>query len=121
MVKRRSQLEHDEMVQTVAEHLESERFTEVKADLPDYDRPDKIVWKNTGSGHIPDVTADGLLVEVETADSIDDAHTEDQWTLFGAHAEQHNKTFVVVVPRGSRSAAQRRLRELGITAKVWTV
>jgi hypothetical protein len=108
------------MVKAVAVHLENEGYGNVMADVRGYDTPTKIVWKQSNSGHIPDATADGVLVEVETADSIDDDHTADQWTLFGAYAAEHDQTFVVVVPAGSQVAANRRLRELDVSAEVWT-
>ena len=120
MAKRRSQSDHDRMVKAVADHLANEGCRNVMADVRRYDRPTKIVWKRSNRGHIPDLRADGIIVEVETADSIDDAHTSDQWTLFAAYAEEHDQVFVVVVPEGSSAAAKRRLRELGVTAEVWT-
>ena len=88
--------------------------------MAEYGAPTKIVWEKSNSGHIPDATASGVIVEVETADSINDAHTADQWTLFATYADQHDETFVVVVPEGSKAASQRRLRELDVTAEVWT-
>ena len=121
MAKRKSQSEHDRMVKIVADYLVRERHRNVKADAPGYPRPTEISWKGQRHGHIPDVTTDEVIVEVETADSIDDPHTEDQWKLFGAFAIGNNKTFIVVVPEGTEAAARRRLRELGVTAKVWTV
>jgi hypothetical protein len=108
------------MVRAVAEHLAREGYGNVRADVAGYSTPTELTWKGKQRGHIPDVTADGMIIEVETADSISDAHTEDQWKLFAAWAKVNSKTFVVVVPKGSEQAAERRLRELGITAQVWT-
>jgi hypothetical protein len=83
----------------------------------------RIIWTNTNEGHVPDVTADlggkAYLVEVETADTIEDEHTESQWRLFAAFAQQHNKIFVVVVPMASKAAAEIQLRRLGLTGEVW--
>ena len=120
MAKRRSQSDHDQIVKAVADHLTKKGYRNVMADVRPYGTPTKIVWKQSNQGHIPDVTADGMVVEVETADSIDDDHTADQWRLFATYAEQHSQVFVVVVPEGSSAAAKRRLRELGVTAGVWT-
>ena len=124
MAKRRSQSEHDRMVTYTANFLVQKDFRNVKADVPGYPTPEIITWKSTGKGHIPDVTGEGAefnLFEVETADSINDQHTEDQWTLFAAFAKQHESVFWVVVPKGSESAAQQRLKELKINAKIWEV
>ena len=124
MAKRRSQSDHDKMVKHVANVLIEKNFRGVKADLPGFEKPAEIKWKKTGKGHVPDVT--GLkeqfkLFEVETADSIDDQHTEDQWTLFAKHAKEQNEVFWIVVPERSVAAARRRLGELNIQANVWGV
>jgi hypothetical protein len=110
------------MVTAAARHLVAKGFQEVKADLPGFQQPDKIVWSGSGRGHIPDVTGWGSefnLFEVETADSINDQHTADQWKLFAAFAGQHGAVFWVVVPVGAAAAAGQRLKDLGISAKVW--
>ena len=125
MAKRRNQSEHDSMVQSVATHVENDGHSDIKADVPGYDRPDLITWKTTKKGHIPDVTStknQNYIFEVETDDSIDDSHTEDQWTLFSANAKKYSKKFIVVVPKGSDQKAWRRARDLGIDIDdVWTV
>ena len=123
-MKRRNQSEHDRIVKAVADHLVAKGFRDVRADLPGWPQPEKIVWKQNSRGHIPDVTGWGSefnLFEVETADSISDQHTADQWTLFAAYAGQHSAVFWVVVPVGSEAAANQRLKELGSAAKVWGI
>ena len=124
MVKRKSQSDHDRIVRYVADFLVTKNYSAVRADIPGFDQPMRITWTNTGQGHIPDVTAQGQqfnLFEVETADSIDDPHTRDQWSLFATYAGGHNAVFWVVVPNGSGVAARRRLTQLGIAGKVWEV
>lgn len=119
-----SQRNHDHMVKVVADYLAAKHFREVHADLPGYVQPNRITWTQTGQGHIPDVTATGNelnVFEVETADSVWDQHTADQWTLFAAFASQHGAVFWVVVPIGSAAAAQQRLRDLRLTAEVWEI
>lgn len=110
------------MVAAAARHLVAKGFRDVKADVSGVPQPTKIVWSGTGRGHIPDVTGLGSefnLFEVETADSINDEHTADQWGLFSAYAAQHGAVFWVVVPVGSENAAHQRLKDLSLTAKVW--
>ena len=124
MAKRRSQSEHDRIVTYAANFLVEKGFRNVKADVLGYLTPTKITWTSTGKGHIPDVTGEDAefnLFEVETADSIDEEHSEDQWKLFAAFAKQHNAVFWVVVPEGYTLAAQQRLKELKINAKIWEV
>ena len=125
MTKRSNQEEHDSMVRAVANHIKENGHSNIKADLPGYDQPDLIYWESTKKGRIPDVTSiknQGYIFEVETADSIDDSHTEDQWKLFSANAKEHSKKFIVVVPKGSEQQARQRFKELSISVDdVWTV
>lgn len=124
MVRRKSQSDHDTMVEYVARFLIDKGYQNVKADLSGASRPDKIAWKVTGEGHIPDVTTGNPLrnlFEVETDDTIDIEHTADQWRLFATYAVQNEAKFWVVVPEGSGARANARLRELGLTALVWEV
>lgn len=121
-MKRRHQSEHDRMVKAAADHLVAKGFRDVRADVTGYPQPAKVTWKQTDQRHIPDVTGWGSefnLFEVETADSISDRHTADQWTLFATYRAQHGAVFWVVVPAGSAAAAHQRLEELGLSAKVW--
>ena len=117
-----TQAQHDRMVAALANDIASRGFTDVRADLQGWTRPEIITWQQTGKGHIPDVTGvtGGALAifEVETADSIADQHTADQWSLFAAYAAQYGAEFWVVTPFGSAAAAQQRLKELGLTAKI---
>lgn len=125
MAKRKYQYNHDQMVRDVYNHLVSNGFRNLKADIKGFDQPELIYWTSTGNGHIPDLTASSNgtrhIFEIETSDSIFDQHTGDQWRLFAASAKHHGKTFIVVVPKGSEDSAQSRLTQLGIHAEVWTV
>ncbi|MBO8183121.1 MAG: hypothetical protein H0Z28_10075 [Archaeoglobus sp.] len=124
MTKRRSQSDHDKMVRYVVDYLKDKGFRNIKADISGFDKPNKIIWKTTGEGHIPDVTAENgslHIFEVETEDSINDQHTEDQWELFAAYAKKYSAKFWVVVPQGSRDLAEKRLNQLGLIAKIWEV
>jgi len=123
-MKRISETQHDQMVRYVYDYLINNGYREVKADIGGFSQPDLIFWESSRQGHIPDVTAKNgnlYVFEVETADSINDNHTQDQWTLFSAFAKQHGATFWVVVPNGYESTAKSRLTQLGIQGKVWTV
>jgi len=125
MAKRKSQSKHGSMVKSVADHVSNDGHTNVEADITGYDRPELIYWESTKKGHIPDVTSTTdtkYIFEVETDDSIDDSHTEDQWKLFSANAKQRSKKFIAVVPKGSEQQAWARAKQLGVTLHdVWTV
>lgn len=122
MTKRKSQRDHDNMLKTLADNLITHNHPNVRVDIEGYDRPYKITWKVTGRGHIPDATAGATrpqIFEVETEDSINDSHTEDQWKLFAAHASNTGGVFTVVVPHGCSQAAKSRLNQLNLQAEVW--
>ena len=125
MATRKSQTSHDQMVWDVYNHLISNSYRDVKADLQSLTKPDLIHWTSNKKGHIPDLTAkyngNEFIFEVETTDSIFDQHTEDQWRLFAANANQYGKSFRVVVPKSSKEAVDSRLNQLGIQADIWTV
>jgi hypothetical protein len=121
MPKRQSQFEHDYLLEMLAEGLYGQKLTDVKADLDGFHRPSKITLPGMGEGAVPDATAFGTqlqIYEVETADSINDKHTEVQWRLFAKYAQGNNAIFHVVVPPMCMGEVRRRLKELSIEAKV---
>lgn len=121
MAKRKNQSEHDNMVLTTANYLVSNLYTDVKADIKDYDSPKKICWKDSEKCHIPDVSGklQGVqhIWEIETEDTISIEHTKDQWKLFSAYASQFDKVFHIVIPQGCSAEAEKQAEEWGITAE----
>ena len=122
MVLRNNQSEHDNMVLEIVLHLNKHGYADIKADVSGYDTPDKITWKSTGEGHVPDITADKYdikrIFEIETEDTIDDPHTEDQWQLFATHAKKIGGLFIVVVPEGYKSEVIEQFVILDIECEV---
>ena len=125
MVKRGNQVEHDRMVQSVVNYIKEQGHFDIRADLKRFNTPALIYWETTGKGYIPDVTSKNIrsyIFEVETDDSIDNLHVENEWRLFWAHAKQTSKAFIVVVPEGSEQRAWQRAMDLGIDLdNVWTI
>ncbi|MFC1592067.1 hypothetical protein ACFL43_06050 [Thermodesulfobacteriota bacterium] len=124
MSKRRSQTEHDRLVEYVAKLLIGRGYSDVRADIPGYEEPLRIKWQKKGEGFCPDVSGnkEGLRIfEVETGDSIDDEHTEAQWKLFASFAESNNAMFYVVFPKGCADKVKARLAQLSIKAVLMEV
>lgn len=121
MTKRKNQSDHEDMVLTTANYLVSNLYTDVRADVNDYETPTKIIWSKTQDGHIPDITSkyNGVehIWEIETEDSISIDHTKSQWKLFSTYAAQHNAKFHIVVPEGFIEDAQNQAEEWGIKAE----
>jgi hypothetical protein len=120
MADRRDQAQHDRLVGRAAGHLKSKGYSPVYADIYGMTQPAKI------GDHIPDSTAYAggslkVIVEVETADTINGAHTASQWRTFAGDAARLKGTFIVVVPAGSGQAAKARLAQLGLSGQVWDV
>jgi hypothetical protein len=111
------------MVSAVARHLAGQKFTGIRADIPHCLTPSKITWKDTGDGHVPDVTGRDPgghfhIFEVETEDTIRHPHSASQWRLFSAYARQFGASFYVVVPEGLGEAAIAEVGRLGLVAGV---
>ncbi len=124
MAKRRSQFEHDSLVEMLADGLYSKDLKDIRADYTGFNQPEKLTLADTGESYLPDITAVGkqfLIYEVETADSIFDSHTEKQWRFFAAYAADNDAVFCVVVPPMCVVDARNRLNQLSITATVLTV
>jgi len=119
-----AQVDHDKMVGAVAQHLVSDGYR-VAADLPGYNKPPAI-GNTLLTQHIPDVAAANggkkpVIAEVETADSINDSHTDSQWRTFSSQAVRAGSRFWVVVPKGYDGAARLRANALGIQPEIFTV
>ena len=124
MTVRKSQMEHDRMVEYVAKLLIGKKHQDVRADLPGFTTPRRIVWQSTGEGSVPDVTSQDdefRIFEVETRDSINDGHTAEQWKLFASFAKANDAMFYVVFPKGATDAVKQRLNELGLEAYLMEV
>ncbi len=114
-----SQVHHDLLVKQAADFLVRKAHRGVKADAPGFERPGEIVWDGEARGQVPDVRSATVIVEVETDDTIGARQTAEQWKLFSTFAAGESLAFWVGVPSGSVKKAEERLKELGITARVW--
>lgn len=107
-MKRVNQKAHDDLVVRAAAEASRRGFAFIKADLPGRVSPSPV------NGHVPDVATQDLIVECETTDSIDHAHTKDEWTAFATAS----KRFVVCVPKGFAWKAEKRAEALGLREKI---
>ena len=115
--------QHANLIQMMVNHFSSQGYRNIKADLAGMTRPDVI--HGTKQNHVPDLTANkngnAVILEAETSDSIYDSHTASQWSLFADAAKNKGSEFHVVVPKGSRSDAERRAINLSIKIDtIWT-
>jgi hypothetical protein len=118
--------EHNRLINMMANHFRKLEYTDIKADITGYTRPDEIY------GHVPDltcrkndVTRTLIILEAETCDTIFHEHTDGQWKTFFNEASRKKGEFHLIVPktcdgRSGRQMANERLNQLGISATVWT-
>ncbi len=115
--------EHEDLINMMAQYFTNQGFRNIKADVPGMKTPDTIV--GTKSNHVPDLTANKnnmrIILEAETSSSIFDDHTASQWSLFSDIAQKIGGEFHIVIPKGDRSAAERRAANLGFRIDmIWT-
>ncbi|HEY3360022.1 MAG TPA: hypothetical protein VGQ83_42620 [Polyangia bacterium] len=118
MEHRASQAEHARLVSVIAGTLVQRGETDVKAAAPGYRPPTPIRWRGDEKGHVPDVTAHGLVIEVETADLIGAPATAARWQLTAGYAERIDAAFIVVVPKAAVPSAESALAALRLDAQV---
>jgi len=125
MIARKDQALHDDMIRQLISHLSYNDFTEIRADVDDMVRPERLWWPGKRVGeHVPDAVAskDGrtYIFEVETADTLTLDHAMDQWCLFADHARRENAVFIPVIPTGQIPQVQKLLKELELEVEdIW--
>ena len=116
-------VEHDRLISVLVGFLEDEGYSEIKADLDGYEKPQALWWTdNPDEKVVPDVTAkknDAVYIyEVETKDSIARECPSEPWKLFSAWAGENDGEFRIFVEKGAETAVENRVSELEIKAKV---
>ncbi|MBI5446013.1 MAG: hypothetical protein HY900_32970 [Deltaproteobacteria bacterium] len=121
MAVRASKLAHMLMVRSLVLDLKKKGFRKIRADLAGLARPPRVEGAPEDETYVPDVTGDSRehnVFEVETADTIYDEHTADQWKNFADYARERHGRFWVVVPKGAADDARWRLDRLHVSANV---
>lgn len=119
MIIRKNHKKHDAMIKYIATILRRVGYIDIKADLPNYKKPEKILWRKTDRGDYPDITGFKNdvrhIIEVETEDTLTEEHIRERWILFSRFAAKTNALFYVFVPTGCRRKATQRIMALGIS------
>lgn len=124
MATKHSSEDHEELVRSLTSYLKKRFYRDIRASIDGFEAPKKIAAASTDRGYVPDVTmiarGDQLhIFAVETPGSIASERSGDEWAAFASYAESRNAAFWVVVPQGSRQAAEARLNAMALTARVW--
>jgi hypothetical protein len=112
----KSQTQRAHIVQVVVNHLAQKGYRNIP---PSHTQP--ALAKRTKQDHMPDVSADGVIIEVETADTIENDHTTSQCSFFSNHATKTGEILRVVVPNGCVVGAQNQLNALRLTGVAYGV
>ena len=116
MSKRINQQHHDFMVKYMVGQLLQAGFSKIYADIPGHKKPTPIKFQS--AAYCPDIYAEKdlekILIEVETDDSINEDHTEYEWTAFNNFKKSNNAVLIFVAPGISRHKLFLRAFELGI-------
>lgn len=115
--------EHEDLINMIVRYFINQGFRNIKADVPGIQTPDTII--GTKRNHVPDLIADKndirIILEAETSSSIFDDHSASQWSLFSDVSQKIGGEFHIVVPKGDRSASERRAANLGLRIDmIWT-
>jgi hypothetical protein len=124
--------EHDQLILMMARYFNQLGYTDIKADIPGWTKPDYIYWTNNPNNwYYPDLTCldksgISIILEAETCNTLNDEHTKEQFEIFRARANKINGRFEVVVPRicnesNGRDLIQKIANSWGIRLdNIWT-
>jgi hypothetical protein len=117
--------EHDQLILMMARYFQQLGYTDIKADIPGWIKPDFVYWTNDPNNKFyPDLTCFDtagvfIILEAETCSTISDQHTHDQFNIFRAHATNKNGRFEVVIPRTCVGGDSRELLNKAINS--WSI
>ena len=57
MLQRKDKTRNDYILNSFTEVLRSKKYINIKADIEDFERPQKLYWENSEIGYTPDITA----------------------------------------------------------------
>jgi len=108
--------EYQEIIKTVAEHLEKKGFEQIKADAETFDTPAKMSKQGSEISFTPNLTArkkDGskYYFEVVSKEQEDQEMLLSKWSMLSAFAELREGKFYLIVPNGKLRFTNRLLKE----------
>ena len=117
----RTETQYEPLLMSVVEQLREKGYDEIKADLPEYDKPAKLMRKDSSEYYIPDLTAskNGRKYYVEIAKKTEDRlKVIGKWKLLSTLSDMKNGRFTVFVPHGSMKFTNDIIKNYDITATI---
>jgi len=114
---------HDRMTKYVVDILSEKNNEKIRATIPGFDSPQRVIRKSTGETYIPEVTTvknnQFRIFSVETKETLEQSEPEARWKLFAEFAKQNNALFYIVFPTGQVAIVKNKLEEFNIEANLW--
>jgi hypothetical protein len=115
--------DRERVIAYVIRILNEKQHEGIRALIPDYTMPKKVVREATGEGYIPEVTAfkngEFRLFAVETKNTLREQEAEKRWELFASYSQQNKAQFYVVFPVGVAAQVKDMLARTNIEARLW--
>lgn len=114
----------DDMIKAVVDHINEEGIESINSLVDGYDKTKKIVWKNSGRGYFPDITArhDGQMFIFEVLAPGEEVNENiDKWKLFNAFSRANNGKFYVVAMASNEYTVKNALNEYNLNAQILTL
>ena len=113
----------DRMIKYVVDILSERNNEKIRATLPGFDSPQRMIRKSTSETYIPEVTAvknnQFRIFAVETKEILEQGEPEGRWKLFAELAKQNAALFYIVFPAGQVAIVKNKLEEFNIEANLW--
>lgn len=113
-----------EIIRAVVDFIKGQDFSNIKANIPGFNVPQKLVWSKTGNGYVPDVTAvkDGNLLVFVVKEPTENVENQiDKWRLFSSYTSGENRMCYIVGMAHQEFTIRNILEQNRIKAKVLTV
>jgi hypothetical protein len=108
-------------VNEVIEKVKKQGFTDIRADIDDYDKPPRLIGKSNDSDFVPDVVArkNGSKGYFEISKKEKDTNNlVNKWSALSTLAEMKNGHFIIYVPHGHMKFTKQLLTQYNIKADV---
>ena len=113
----------DRMIKYVVDILSEKNNKKIRATIPGFESPQRVIRKSTNEAYIPEVTAvkndQFRIFAIETKMTLEQEEPEVRWKLFAECAKQNNALFYIVFPSGQVSIVKDKLEEFNIEANLW--
>ncbi|WKN29736.1 hypothetical protein PZB74_12235 [Porifericola rhodea] len=102
--------------------LEKKGYSDIKAELPDYESPTSFTEKNSDKSYTPDLTGEKDMgkdyFQVVEGDKKNIQDVVSKWKLFSNLAKIKNGQFYLLVPYGKKKYTTELMREYNIDAEL---